>query len=64
MCPYLHVRPATNLCGVGTLTIDNVQSGDAGDYRCELQSRLYGTTLSEEIATVTVFDGEKLSIVV
>ncbi len=50
--------------GVGTLTIDNVQSGDAGDYRCELQSRLYGTTLSEEIATVTVFDGEKLSIVV
>ncbi len=47
--------------GVGTLTIDNVQSGDTGDYLCELQSRLYGTIISEEIATVTVFDGEKIS---
>ncbi len=44
--------------GVGRLTIENIQSGDAGSYKCELQSRLYGSVFSDKVIAVNVFDGK------
>lgn len=44
--------------GIGKLTIQNAQLGDSGMYSCELQSRLYGTILSESPVIVTVNDGK------
>lgn len=49
---------AVSSAGVGRLTIENVQKGDAGVYKCELVSRLYGSILSENVITVNVFDGK------
>ena len=59
----LRSNPRYNLLsgsGVGTLTIQNAQIGDAGKYSCELQSRLHGTVLSLESTTVNVVDGESV----
>ena len=50
--------------GIGTLTIQNAQFGDAGKYSCEVQSQLYGTVLSRETATVNVVDGESEQYIV
>lgn len=44
--------------GIGTLTVENAQTGDSGMYNCELKSRLYGTILSRTSTQVTVNDGK------